>query len=683
MTNCNEELIKTKRSSGKARWTKDCSRARDRNRLFFHIWKSVGCPKEGATYECYRDSKRSYRKVCRQAVQNGYRRKFNLIDKLHKEKKPSSMWNIIRQSKGNQMNQNSIDMNDLVCYYKTKFEAAPPNDFQNEAAKMVADKYDTMEHIYDNKINISLYKVKKYIKQLRLGCSPGAMDGIMAEHLAYGINTDVPLILSRLLTVCLRHGLVPDAFFRGTLIPILKKPNLDPTVAKNYRPITVSTTVSKILECHIIEECESHVFSPYQFGFIPQRNTTMAAALAHDVAAHSVASGSPIYFCSLDAEGAYDALPHSVIFQRANGVMPDQCWRLMYYWYNHMYINVKWKNNLSVNIPVKRGTRQGGLTSSLLFNLFYQDLINELSNCNSGIILGSRKYNVYCYADDLLLSSTTPTGLQNLINIANGNICKNGLRFNPNKTECFIAGKHPFTSTPQWFINDTRLKVVDKLTYLGTTIGDMKGHEQANMRIRAGNKAYYSLQGAGLNAYGVTPQTALHIYNTAVRTCLTYGCAAINISPKYLKEIDITQGKHIKSLLGLNYHARTTPLLEAVQIQSISKTIESMTLDLFKTCWLSDSATKQFYGYLLNSYKNCDNRYIHNTLFQRCLSVCERHDINLFKYVFNPTCAKYCKQKLKAKVQNGNNGLIDSIRNCLDHYNADNRTVLKLLLRSY
>ena len=137
-TNCNEEFIKTKRSSGKAWWTKDCSRARDTNRLFFHIWKSVCCPKEGATYECYRDSKRSYRKVCRQAVQNGYRQKFNLIDKLHKEKRPSSMWNIIRQSKGNQMNQNSIDMNDLVSYYKTKFEAAPPNDFQNEAAKMVA-----------------------------------------------------------------------------------------------------------------------------------------------------------------------------------------------------------------------------------------------------------------------------------------------------------------------------------------------------------------------------------------------------------------------------------------------------------------------------------------------------------------------------------------------------------------
>ena len=100
-------------------------------------------------------------------------------------------------------------------------------------------KYDTMEHVYDNKMNISLYKVKKYIEQLRLGCSPGAMDGITAEHLAYGIYTDVPLILSRLLTVCLRHGLVPDPFFRGTLVPILKKPKFWNTISlRNANPMS-------------------------------------------------------------------------------------------------------------------------------------------------------------------------------------------------------------------------------------------------------------------------------------------------------------------------------------------------------------------------------------------------------------------------------------------------------------
>ena len=72
-----------------------------------------------------------------------------------------------------------------------------------------------------------------------------------------------------------------------------------------------------------------------------------------------------------------------------------------------MYVNIKLGNILSDNIMVKQETRQGGLTSSLLSNLFYQDLINELQLCNTGVKIGAENYNVYCYTDGLLLSSTT------------------------------------------------------------------------------------------------------------------------------------------------------------------------------------------------------------------------------------------------------------------------------------
>ena len=75
----------------------------------------------------------------------------------------------------------------------------------------------------------------------------------------------------------------------------------------------------------------------------------MAAALAHDIASYSVASGSTVYFCSLDAAGAFDALPHSIIFHRAIGVLPDSCWRVLFHWYKNMYVNIKLGNILSDN----------------------------------------------------------------------------------------------------------------------------------------------------------------------------------------------------------------------------------------------------------------------------------------------------------------------------------------------
>ena len=45
-------------------------------------------------------------------------------------------------------------------------------------------------------------------------------------------------------------------------------------------------------------------------------------------------------------------------------------------------------------------------------------------------------YNAFCYADGILLCSTTITGLQNLINISVDYVVKFGLRFNPIKTAC-------------------------------------------------------------------------------------------------------------------------------------------------------------------------------------------------------------------------------------------------------
>ena len=41
-----------------------------------------------------------------------------------------------------------------------------------------------------------------------------------------------------------------------------------------------------------------------------------------------------------------------------------------------------------------------------------------------------------CYADDIMLTSLTPTGLQSLNNAANKYISSHGLEFNPNKTTC-------------------------------------------------------------------------------------------------------------------------------------------------------------------------------------------------------------------------------------------------------
>ena len=103
----------------------------------------------------------------------------------------------------------------------------------------------------------------------------------------------------------------------------------------------------------------------------------------------------------------------------------------------------------------------------MLFNLFYKDLIDELESCDGGVAIGNKRFNVFCYADDILIASTTVTGLQNLINVANIYITNHGLRFNPSKTTCIINGKNPFLSKPKWYIGESSLETVQHMEYLG------------------------------------------------------------------------------------------------------------------------------------------------------------------------------------------------------------------------
>ena len=63
--------------------------------------------------------------------------------------------------------------------------------------------------------------------------------------------------------------------------------------------------------------CGHYAFNDLQFGFISGRGTNMAVSLVNDVISYCTERGSPVYTCSLDAQEAFDAIPHPVLFRKA------------------------------------------------------------------------------------------------------------------------------------------------------------------------------------------------------------------------------------------------------------------------------------------------------------------------------------------------------------------------------
>jgi len=113
--------------------------------------------------------------------------------------------------------------------------------------------------------------------------------------------------------LCIQLGIVRDLFTKW----LLKKPNIDPSVLKNDRPIVLSTILAKLLEVHRLHEKGEHEFHDLQFGFEKSRMATITVRLAEDFIDYWKYNGFRVYVCSLDAEGAFDSIHQGLLFKKA------------------------------------------------------------------------------------------------------------------------------------------------------------------------------------------------------------------------------------------------------------------------------------------------------------------------------------------------------------------------------
>ena len=133
--------------------------------------------------------------------------------------------------------------------------------------------YENQKHILFN--NLRTYKgdntnltltvddIDKAIRKLKMGKSAG-MDGIMTEHLHYS-HPLLIILLRNLFNAMLMYAYVPNNFTVGVIIPILKANDCDSTCVNNYRGVTISCILSKVLENCLLNFYGSYVSAAVWF----------------------------------------------------------------------------------------------------------------------------------------------------------------------------------------------------------------------------------------------------------------------------------------------------------------------------------------------------------------------------------------------------------------------------------
>ena len=254
-----------------------------------------------------------------------------------------------------------------------------------------------------NPITICSNGILKLLNNLKPGKANGP-DGIPARFLRDFVTFLTPS-LTLLFQASLNQHKLPSDWKHARIVPIFKKG--DRKSVTNYRPISMTSFYSKLLEHIICSEISSHLevnnlICENQHGF--QRLKSCETQLIHtiDDIATDLDNGREIDALLLDFSKAFDKVPHKrLLLKLSQYGIPKQLLDWIKYFLKGRTQSVVIGDYSSNPCRVLSGVPQGTVLASLLFICYVNDLTTLV---NSRIRL---------YADDKLLYITINTSDDN------------------------------------------------------------------------------------------------------------------------------------------------------------------------------------------------------------------------------------------------------------------------------
>ena len=415
--------------------------------------------------------------------------------------------------------------------------------------------------------NTESYNLPFKIYELKLALSKCGNTSVGPDQLAYPFfkNLTEPGLLNLLFgfNQIWTAGSFPDSWKESIMIPILKPSKL-PTDPASYRPISLSSCASKILEKMVNGRLRTYIdtnqlLSPYQTGFRPGHSTADGLARLIDTAQKSLQIREVTVALFLDLKAAFDKVHHSALLIKLHqlGIRG----RLATYIQNFLTqrrFSVRCGKTLSPLHDQEHGVPQGCVISPTLFQILINDIGDNLSNVSPHI-----QYTLY--ADDIAIWYSHPS-----VDFANGKIqralnqisrwCSRwGLQISPAKSATLIFS-HRTKLQPATPLNvqGENIPLVQTYKFLGITLDCTLSfkHHILDIKKRCSRRLNILKCIAGRD-WGADRSTLLRLYTSLIRPILDYNAFLFDtISDTHVSSLEAVQNAALRIATGA---LRTTP----------------------------------------------------------------------------------------------------------------------------
>ena len=491
--------------------------------------------------------------------------------------------------------------------------------------------------------NVTRDRVLKVIRNLKVNKSPG-IDKIhprVLKEMDETISYPVTIIYKK----SIEESKLPRQWKDAEITPIYKKEAKN--LPQNYRPVSLTSVICKILEKLVVEDIINHVKTNLlsckeQHGFTAKKNTTTNLLEALNIITEAEMHGLPVDVLFLDYQKAFDTVPHRRLIQQVESFgITDKALKWIIEFLSDRRQRVRVNNNISSWKPVLSGIPQGSILGPILFILF----VNDIPELIKSIIL--------MYADDTklisaILSDSPTNSLASDLKLLEEWSEKFQMKFHPNKCHVMHFGSknpmHDYTMR-----KDNELHTLEKVSSekdLGITIDNkLKFSEHINAKINKANQIVgcikYSFKYLNKDIFKL-------LYKSMIRPHLEYG--SVIWSPHLKKHMDAIE----------RVQRRATKLVSEIKHLSYNDRLRALDLPTLKfrrdRADLIETYNILTQKHLLDTHCHC-HLCPDKQMFQRSLSTVTRgHSMKLQHQ--NATGSRY--HFLATRVINSWNSLSES-----------------------